>query len=167
MKNILLFLLFALCSFSVFAEELSGRAMWIYDGDTFVLNADDGKYYNIRLYGLDAPEKAQDYGIQASGELIKLIGRKRVRVEVIDTDKYGRKVCKVYTATKNPKYINILMIKNGAAWHYKQYSKDEDLAEAETSARKAQIGLWEPSDDGIPLKSPWQFRHDSKGVNHE
>ena len=42
----------------------------------------------------------------------------------------------------------------GYAWHYKQYSKNTDLAKAESSAKKEAKGLW-VSHNPIP---PWEYR---------
>jgi micrococcal nuclease len=40
------------------------------------------------------------------------------------------------------------------AWHYKQYSRDPELAKLEFQARSAKIGLWsEPN----PV-APWEWR---------
>jgi endonuclease YncB( thermonuclease family) len=46
------------------------------------------------------------------------------------------------------------MIRDGHAWHFKRYNKDEKLAEAETEAREAGRGLWA---DKEPTP-PWEFR---------
>jgi hypothetical protein len=39
-------------------------------------------------------------------------------------------------------WINLEMVRAGFAWHYKQYSKDRQLAAAEVAAREARRGLW-------------------------
>jgi len=39
------------------------------------------------------------------------------------------------------------------AWHYKYYSKDEELAKIEQEARKKKIGLWSQPNQ----VSPWDF----------
>src|SRR5262249_13534065 len=48
------------------------------------------------------------------------------------------------------------MVQEGLAWHYKDFSKDKDLAKAEREARKDKKGLWI---DPNPIP-PWQFRKD-------
>lgn len=45
-------------------------------------------------------------------------------------------------------------VREGYAWHYKKYSTDETLAELETTAREAKVGLWSEAN---PLE-PWEFR---------
>ena len=51
-------------------------------------------------------------------------------------------------------YINELLIKIGGAWHYKQYSNDFDLYNAEQSAKKNRLGIWN-QELVIP---PWEWR---------
>ncbi len=46
------------------------------------------------------------------------------------------------------------MILKGLAWHYKEYSKDQDLAQAEIDARAKKAGLWH---DWKPM-GPWDWR---------
>lgn len=47
------------------------------------------------------------------------------------------------------------MVKGGWAWHYKAYSKDKRLADAEVGARRTRRGLWA---DSHPVP-PWEFRN--------
>ena len=44
------------------------------------------------------------------------------------------------------------------AWHYKQYSKDQELASAEVEARKKRLGLWA---EKSPI-APWEWRKGSR-----
>ena len=46
------------------------------------------------------------------------------------------------------------LVENGLAWHYKYYSSDQVLAQAELDARKNKLGLWI---DLAPV-APWDFR---------
>jgi len=46
------------------------------------------------------------------------------------------------------------MVRQGLAWHFTKYSKDEMLAEAERKAREAKRGLWS---DPEPVP-PWDHR---------
>jgi len=49
------------------------------------------------------------------------------------------------------------LLKNGLAWHYKYYSKDEELTNLESNAKQMHIGLWsEPN----PI-NPYDWR---KGI---
>jgi len=46
------------------------------------------------------------------------------------------------------------MIERGLAWHFKEYSDDEKLAQSELDARDQKEGLWR---DFKPM-SPWDWR---------
>ena len=61
----------------------------------------------------------------------------------------------------NGERTNLQMIKQGMAWHYKQYSKDQELASAEVEARKKQLGLWA---EKSPL-APWEWRKGNRPCN--
>ncbi len=50
--------------------------------------------------------------------------------------------------------MNAAMVAKGFAWHYKQFSKDETLAELEAKARGERLGLWQ---ERAPVP-PWEFR---------
>ena len=54
------------------------------------------------------------------------------------------------------------MIRNGFAWHYKEYSSDKELAELEIQARNKKIGLWA---DKKPME-PWLCRKLRRQGNH-
>jgi len=47
------------------------------------------------------------------------------------------------------------------AWHYKQYSKDRELASAEVVARKERLSLWA---DKSPV-APWEWRKGNRSQN--
>ena len=56
---------------------------------------------------------------------------------------------------------NLVQLKRGLAWHYKQYQREQlptdqqSYAAAEIEARAAKLGLWQDADP-ITL---WEFRH--------
>jgi endonuclease YncB( thermonuclease family) len=62
-----------------------------------------------------------------------------VRVEVTDTDRYGRTVGHVYLGDR---HINREMVREGHAWVYRKYLEDQSLLEDEKVAREAGKGLW-------------------------
>lgn len=79
------------------------------------------------------------------------VGGKEVVVQWEEKDRYGRILGEVHLGDR---HINLEMVQEGMAWHYKQYSKSKELADAEIEARKAKKGLWL---DKEPV-SPWDFR---------
>lgn len=130
---------------------LKGKAVRIIDGDTFDLLVDKTTY-RIRLAGIDAPEKNQDYGTASKQLLGTLCAGELLNVVVTDTDRNKRKIAEVYSAKKV--WINKEMIAKGMAWHFKKYSTNKELAAAEEQARKQKAGLWILKN---PV-APWDWR---------
>jgi endonuclease YncB( thermonuclease family) len=127
------------------------------DGDTITVLDDKRRQHKIRLAGIDAPEKAQDFGNLSKASLSDLVYRQQVVVETSKIDRYGRSVGKVSIAGRD---INLEQVRRGMAWHYTAYEREQApmdrqaYAAAEFDARTARTGLWAmPSP--IP---PWDFR---------
>ena len=77
----ILFCLILVMPLNVSAELISGRVIAVASGDTItILNSNNTKY-KIRLSGIDAPEKAQPYGIASRKSLSDLVNGKEVDVE--------------------------------------------------------------------------------------
>jgi competence ComEA-like helix-hairpin-helix protein len=150
----LLALLIALTASILSAEggTVTGRVVKVYDGDTITVL--DGNYtqHKIRLDGIDAPERGQDYGAKGTQALKAVLGSGQVVVEVTTKDKYGRGIGQVIVGQTN---VNAWMVEKGWAWHYKRYSSDRRLAELELKARAAKVGLWADPRPPIP---PWDYR---------
>ena len=151
MKRIILLLLFTLCTTAFSGELITCKVVRVIDGDTISVNMPNGTA-KIRLYGIDAPESKQEYGQQSTKLLNKLIGDQLIKVYVIEKDRYGRLIGKIFF---HGEYVNHTMVKEGAAWHYKQYSKDVELAIAEDWARQEHKGLWQKESP----TAPWNYRH--------
>jgi micrococcal nuclease len=148
MIRIYLFLVFVL---QVPTTAFEGKVVRVVDGDTIdVLK--DGKALRIRLNGIDCPEKKQAFGAKAKEFTSNLIFRKTVVVKEKEIDRYGRTIADIYLSDGT--WVNKEVILKGFAWHYKRYSKDENLAAAEQTARRLKIGLWS---DPSPLE-PWNYR---------
>jgi micrococcal nuclease len=133
---------------------LTGKVVGVTDGDTLTLLVEKTQY-KIRLSGIDAPESRQPFGSRAKQSLSGKVFGKTVRVLSEGQDKYGRTLGTVEVDGRN---VNVEMVKEGFAWHYKQYSKSKTLAAAEVEARKAKAGLWA---DPNPIP-PWEWRHKEK-----
>lgn len=133
----------------------SAKVVRISDGDTLGVLV-DGKEIKIRLAHIDAPEKGQPFGAASKKALSDLCFGKTILVDSTDTDRYGRVVAVLYdSAGKN---INKEMVKQGMAWHFKRYSRDNSYSKAEAAARQKKIGLWQ---DSKPVP-PWEWRKQSK-----
>lgn len=150
MKRIIasLLLLFGITLTSASAEVLTGKCSYVQDGDSIKVIPDGSEdEVRVRLHGIDAPEKNQEFSQQSRKKLEKLTRGKRVRVEVQEVDRYGRYVGKVYVGRV---YVNLEMVKAGLAWHYDFHADDEsdrDLSAAQAAAKSARKGLWR--DDSI------------------
>jgi endonuclease YncB( thermonuclease family) len=138
------------------AAEYLGQVVGITDGDTLTLLVPDGASYKqvkVRLGEIDTPESRQPYGERAKQALSDLAYNKQARVVVQDTDKYGRTVGRVYVGSLD---VNAELVKQGAAWVYRQYLKDQSLLALEQQAKAAKRGLWGlPETERCP---PWDWR---------
>ena len=125
--------------------NLEGKVIKVSDGDTITV-LDSGKtQYKVRLAGIDAPEKKQDFGNAARKALAGKIAGQEVCVAWHKKDKYRRLVGNVLYDGQS---VNLQMVQEGFAWHYKKYANEqtseeqEVFAATEKNARLAVIGLW-------------------------
>ena len=82
-----------LCS-DMQAGYFSGCVFGVSDGDTISV-MHGGRSENIRLYGIDAPEKGKVFGNRAKQFVSTLAFGNDVKVEVRGQDRYGRRVADV------------------------------------------------------------------------
>lgn len=127
------------------------KVVAVKDGDTIEL-LQNGKAVTVRLYGVDTPEKNQDYGQRARQFTSSLVFNKYVRLIAHNKDRYGRTVGTIILP--DGRSLNEELVRNGYAWHYKAYSNDKNLANLEVDARRFKRGLWQ---DPNPTP-PWDFR---------
>lgn len=140
--------------FAVKPVQVVGECLYVYDGDTVLMNM-NGEKRKIRLYGIDAPELSQEFGDKSRALLSRLIEKQRITVNVMGEDRYGRAIGVIYIGGLD---INAVMLKNGAAWHYKDYDKSVEYAELESLARKERLGLWATRS----IMAPWEYRKQNK-----
>lgn len=140
------------------------QVLKVSDGDTIsIQKVDNGKFVGeilkIRMYGMDAPEKSQDYGPESRQALEKLVAGKTLSIEIKNKDRYGRTVAIVYANGKN---VNEEMVKTGNAWWYQEYAKkDTQFEEYQKNAMKKKLGLF--SRKGYI--EPWVYRKNKKENN--
>lgn len=125
--------------------------MKVSDGDTVIILTDDKVQHKIRLNDIDAPEKKQAFGNKSKDNLAKYIAGKTVTVQYQKKDKYKRILGTIYLDKLD---INLQQVKDGFAWVYKKYSKNQDYYNAEKVSRENKKGLWI---DKNPI-APWEFR---------
>lgn len=142
-------------------EEINGKVIGVIDGDTINILYGSNEQKRIRLFGIDCPEKNQDFGNNAKQCTSDLIFGKEVRIIVEDIDKYGRLVGLIYL---NNNCINEEIINQGFAWVYRYYCNKTicvDWIKLEELAQKNKKGLWS-HENPIP---PWEFRHGKTKTN--
>ena len=158
-RTLWLYCFLAILAGPLLAAEYTGRVVGVSDGDTLTLLVPDGtsfKQVKVRLGEIDTPERKQPYGTRAQQTLSDLAYNQQARVVVQDTDRYGRTVGRVYVGSLD---VNAEMIRQGAAWAYRQYLKDQSLLTLEAEAKAAKRGLWGlPETERCP---PWDWRKGS------
>ena len=135
------------------AADISCKVVGVSDGDTFTCLAAGNKQVKVRMAEIDTPESKQPFGTKSRQALSDLVFGKTVTLKVQDADRYGRTVARAYVGGTD---VNAQLVSQGAAWVYRQYSKDRSLIGLEDQARKAKRGLWAlPESERMP---PWEWR---------
>ena len=142
-------------SFTVGAKDLTGKVVRVVDGDTITVLDGSNTQHKVRLNKIDAPESGQAFGNVSKKHLSSMVAGKEVKVVWQKTDRYGRILGDVFVGELN---VNLQMVKDGLAWHFKFYDKTPEYAEAEKAARAKKLGLWA---DPNPVE-PRQFRKAKK-----
>jgi micrococcal nuclease len=150
--GLLVFSLVAILSCSG-SETFSGKCVGVADGDTITV-LKKGKAVRIRLYGIDCPERGQDFYRAAKTFTSEHAYGKIVHVAPVDQDAYGRVVAWVSVNGTN---LNKELVAAGLAWWYKRYAPNEkELANLEKKARREKVGIWSHPHP-VP---PWEFRQE-------
>lgn len=130
-----------------------GFVSQVTDGDGCILQTGDGTHV-VRLYGIDAPERNQSWGIPARDFLKRLIERKEVTFRRHERDCNGRLVADL--EVEGVGRVSVVMVRAGMAWWYKRFAwGDIELRNAELEARRDRRGLWET----VKPVPPWNWRH--------
>ncbi|MCX8029669.1 MAG: thermonuclease family protein [Brevinematales bacterium] len=176
MKKISLFIflvlfLFLFTPLILYGVRLEGVVVDVEDGDTITIRTKDGKYYDIRLLGIDAPETkrnakfkrdttkvevAGEYNVfirippnslirlgnEAKYELRRLILNKTVLVDIEDVDRYKRNLGWVWYDNM---LVNEYMVRNGLARPYmlkKRSAYYYRILNAEDKAKREKLGIY-------------------------
>jgi endonuclease YncB( thermonuclease family) len=133
------------------------RVVGVVDGDSIrVVREDDAaeQVLEIRLSGVDAPERGQPWWKTARRALAERVSGKSVRINAVTTDRYGRTVGEVYA---DDVCVGCELLRAGHVWVYRRYTNDPVLLGLEAEARAARRGLWSlPESEQVP---PWEWRH--------
>nr|DAS72126.1 MAG TPA: nuclease-like protein [Caudoviricetes sp.] len=142
----IIFLIIVVITTPLFA--FPAKVVKISDGDTITI-LQNKEQTKVRLYGIDAPEKKQDYGQRSKQFLASLIAGQAVEVEPKGKDRYKRTLGIVHFKGQD---INAQMVLNGYAWAYVKYSRI--YVDQEKTARENKRGLWQSSNP----TPPWEWR---------
>lgn len=115
------------------------------DGDTLRIGE-----MRVRLFGIDAPEIAQEGGPEARERLRKLVAYGTlITCRRTATDRYARVVAKCYTI--NGEDLGRALVRDGFAFAYRDYS--EEYMNDEEFAQANKHGLWAGE-----FTYPWEYR---------
>lgn len=150
---------------TLFSQVFQGTVVNVKDGDSMEILIND-QVTEVRLSGIDCPEYNQDYGDKATQFTISKCKGRTVIVTKSGIDKYKRTLAKITLPDGTD--LSELLVKNGYAWHYKQYSTDSTLTALEFEAIKNKSGLWSEQN---PV-APWDYRRGTysntmAGVNND
>jgi len=151
-------LLAAWCA-AVGAEEwVSGNVVKVHDGDTATVITEDRKTLRVRFYGVDAPERENEYwpnqafAADAQQFMQKLIHNQPVVVRLTGERTYQREVGEIFVDGRS---ASRELLRAGLGWWNTRYARqDSDLERLEARARQRKAGLWR---DAKAL-APWRFR---------
>lgn len=120
------------------------------DGDTLHVQSSKG-LEKIRIGQVDAPERSQPFGLEATACLASAVASGRLVVCRDGSDRYGRTVANVLA---NGVDVGATLVSRGCAWAYSKFLEaSSPLPALELAARQARLGLWA----GEAL-APWLYR---------
>lgn len=101
------------------AGQRAGKCHRVVDGDSLYIAGSDTQ---IRLWGVDAPERDEHGYQRAKDSLRKLALGKYLRCVQQDIDKYGRVVARCYRKNDN-RELNRVQIESGVADEYCHFTR--------------------------------------------
>lgn len=142
-------------------DTILGKCISVRDADTIKVLSDNS-VYKIRLSGIDAPERGQEYSRKAKVALASKIKGRNITVEVTGYDKYRRILGEV---TLEGESITYWLVRKGWAWQFVKYDQSEELRLAQELARKEGLGLWVGESIGVTPIPPWEFRDRKRALS--
>lgn len=142
----------------VAAQSFSGRVVQVHDGDTIRVRDSQGRSHRVRIFAIDAPEIGQPAGDLARQALRDWLRGETVEVRPTGAVSYGRRIARVYA--EGDVLVGLEMVRDGWAWHYRDFDDSSEFRHAESDAREQGIGLW-----GFPNPiAPWDWRRGRRDV---
>lgn len=148
----LLFLPFA----AAFAADHFVQVLEVLEGDTMIVRL-DGRRTKVRLYGVDSPDKGQNYFKEARDFTTKLALEQYGLIRSYGEDHKG--VLRIEFVFKDGKNLNRKVVGAGWGWWTDRYDEATfDLKVLENEAKFYRHGLWK---DMHPIP-PWDYREKVK-----
>jgi micrococcal nuclease len=122
------------------SAALIGVVTRVSDGDTIWVRPDGGgKPVKVRVQGIDAPERCQAWGQQATAALSSRVLKRQVQVATRAYDDYQRAIGSLELDGED---IGAWMVSEGHAWSYRYRRSLGPYATQEQQARAARRGLF-------------------------
>ena len=146
------------------AEEIQARVVSVADGDTISVVTAENQQLRVRIAGVGAPEKGQPFADRSRQNLARLTQGKDATLECHKTDRYERKVCKVWVQPADCPTcghtldVGLAQISVGLARWFRQFAHEQSPSDRgryeseETEARLRKRGLW-ALPDSVPANS--------------
>jgi endonuclease YncB( thermonuclease family) len=159
--------IFLLCALlflygEAFAETFNAKVLAVLDGDTVLIIRAGHKPEKVRLLNIDAPEKAQPFGMQSKRSLAEMVLRRQVKIAVTARDKYGRLLGQI---SLDGQSVNEEQVRRGMAWEYSGYSNNSEYLVLQSEAQRAHRGLWQQRAPQAPWS--WRKQHSPSGSMHK
>lgn len=123
------------------AESFRGVVTHVTDGDTVWVRRDGGERrpVKVRLNGLDAPERCQAWGEEASAALASHVLGQPVTVQAAATDVYDRRIVTLVVQGED---VGAWLVAHGHAWSTGFRRHPGRYAAQQQAARAARLGLF-------------------------
>jgi endonuclease YncB( thermonuclease family) len=137
------------------AHAMSGVVTRVSDGDTVWVRPDDAperRPVKLRLVGIDAPERCQPWGAEATAALSARVLHRRVEVPTQGVDAHGRVLGGLYLDDGSD--VAAWMVANGHAWSSRWQRRPGAYDREQDEARARGAGLFADPQ----AMQPWLFR---------
>lgn len=144
--------------------SLSGKVIYVEDGDTLTILQSDLTKSSVRLSDIDAPETShgngrpgQPYSRAAKLSLTELAKGRQATATCYERDRWERQVCTVFIDNVD---VNAEQLRRGMAWAQANsaYVRNRESVALEAHAKASGRGLW--STNGPKPIPPWDWRRD-------
>ena len=137
----------------------------VIDGDSLRLKRSGmlgifSREFEVRMYGIDAPEYRQAMGPESRDALVKHMKGGQLIAEITAIDRYGRNVALIYHKKRGRRdSVNNAMVHSGYAHWYGRYGgKELGFDEAQKHAQQNSLGLWKNRN----AQKPWDYRAEQR-----